>query len=219
MERRQSPSPAILSAFGVPAGTDPEPLPGGQGESYRAGDLVLKPAGMPEEVAWLGDVLGRLPERDFRIARPVAATDGRWIVDGWAATSWVAGAHASGRWAEVFAAGDAFHAALDDVPRPDFLDRRADPWTVGDRVAWDELTWKPPAVLAPIAAPLLAARRPIDDLASQVIHGDLGGNVLFAQGLDPAIIDVAPYFRPVGFAAAVVAVDAIACERGGCLDP
>lgn len=47
-------------------------------------------------------------------------------------------------------------------------------------------------------------------LPSQVIHGDLPGNILFAPGKDPAVIDFSPYYRPVGFALAVVVVDAIA---------
>ena len=49
----------------------------------------------------------------------------------------------------------------------------------------------------PIAAP------------SQLIHGDLTENLLFVDGLAPAIIDVTPYFRPRGFAAAVVVGDAV----------
>ncbi len=44
---------------------------------------------------------------------------------------------------------------------------------------------------------------------SQLIHGDLSGNVLFAAGLPPAIIDFSPYWRPVAYASAVVAVDGV----------
>ena len=36
------------------------------------------------------------------------------------------------------------------------------------------------------------------------MHGDLTGNVLFAEGLPPAILDLSLYFRPPGFATAVV---------------
>src|SRR5579884_3666872 len=36
------------------------------------------------------------------------------------------------------------------------------------------------------------------------------GNVLFAEGLPPAVIDFSPYYRPAGFATAIVIVDAIA---------
>jgi uncharacterized protein (TIGR02569 family) len=55
---------------------------------------------------------------------------------------------------------------------------------------------------------LLHIRRPVN-LSSQVIHGDLTENVLFADSLEPAVIDVTPYWRPAGFAAAVVVADAV----------
>jgi hypothetical protein len=45
-------------------------------------------------------------------------------------------------------------------------------------------------------------------LEAQLIHGDLGGNVLFAEGEPPAVIDFSPYWRPAGLALAVAAVDA-----------
>ena len=83
-------------------------------------------------------------------------------------------------------------------------------------MAWGERD--PGSVLA--AAPgslseqlrsLLAARRPVR-LPRQLIHGDLGGNVLFADGEPPAVIDFSPYWRPAGLALAVAAVDALMWE-------
>ena len=59
---------------------------------------------------------------------------------------------------------------------------------------------------------LLEVRRPVT-LSSQLVHGDLSENVLFAEGQDPAVIDVTPYWRPVGFASAVVVADAILWHR------
>ena len=47
---------------------------------------------------------------------------------------------------------------------------------------------------------------------SQVIHGDLTGNVLFADPLPPAIIDVSAYWRPPEYATAIVVADAMAWE-------
>ena len=56
-----------------------------------------------------------------------------------------------------------------------------------------------------------AARRhaPSGHRPSQLIHGDLGGNVLFHDQLPPAIIDFSAYWRPVGFASAIVVADAL----------
>ncbi len=46
----------------------------------------------------------------------------------------------------------------------------------------------------------------------QVIHGDLTGNVLFADSLPPAVIDFVVYWRPAAYARAVVVADALAWE-------
>jgi len=42
--------------------------------------------------------------------------------------------------------------------------------------------------------------------------GDLTGNVLFSDGLPPAVIDFSPYWRPIAFASAVVVADALVWE-------
>lgn len=47
---------------------------------------------------------------------------------------------------------------------------------------------------------------------SQLVHGDLTGNVLFAEGLLPAVIDFSPYWRPIGYAAGIVVADALVWE-------
>ncbi len=186
-------------------------LPGGQGTSWRAGDLVLKPADQtPGELRWLAGVYSSVDEDGFRIARQQTATGGRVAVAGWSATQWVPGQHAERRWADIIGVGERYHAALRELPRPDFLDGRDNPWATGDKVAWGD---RPAADFAavPDLQRLLAARRPVD-APSQLIHGDLGGNVLFHDTLPPAVIDCAPYWRPAAFAAAIVVGDALVWE-------
>ena len=140
------------------------------------------------------------------------------VTGGWVAWQWLPGEPASWSgvspfWPRLIAASRAFHAALAGLPAPPWLGRDGSPWTVGDQVAWGERD--PGSVLA--AAPgslagqlrsLLAALRPVR-LPAQLIHGDLGGNVLFADGEPPAVIDFSPYWRPAGLALAVAAVDAL----------
>ena len=48
---------------------------------------------------------------------------------------------------------------------------------------------------------------------SQVVHGDLTGNVLFAPGLPPALIDLSLYWRSPSYAEGVVIADAL-CWQG-----
>jgi uncharacterized protein (TIGR02569 family) len=201
--------PAVVAAFG--RGADATPLPGGQGRSWVAGAMVLKPLELSlEELEWQADLLSRFSSTAVRVAPPRRALDGSLAVDGWTAWEYVTGKHAARRWFDVLRAGDAFHAALAREPRPAFLDRRTDPWSVGDRVAWGEL---PAADFADVThvERLAAAMRPLH-APSQLVHGDLGGNVLFADGLPPAVIDFSPYWRPVGFAAAIVVADALVWE-------
>jgi uncharacterized protein (TIGR02569 family) len=223
------PGPEVLASFG--ASTDPVSLPGGEGTAWRAGGVVLKPAGDPQVARWTADLYHELAIRrdpGFRVPRPLrtGAGDGGvgdWVAQdplagAWVAWQWLPGEPASWAgvsplWPRLIAASRAFHAALAGRPAPPWLGRDGSQWTTGDQVAWGERD--PGSVLAAAPAPLagqlrslLAALRPVR-LPAQLIHGDLGGNVLFAPGQPPAVIDFSPYWRPAGLALAVAAVDAL----------
>ncbi len=205
------PARTVLEAFGL-EGLEPFRLSGGEGRTWAVGDAVLKPiSGDEEEAASIAEVYADLPERGFRVPRPLRSADGRWVVDGWVAWTRVEGRHDfEGKWSEVIAVGERFHAQLQGIPRPAFLDNRRTPWDAGDRAAWGEI---PLALKSPELSRLVERLKPLlrpTKLPFQLIHGDLPGNVLFADPLPPAIIDFSPYWRPAGFALAVIVVDAIA---------
>jgi uncharacterized protein (TIGR02569 family) len=189
----------VLAAFG--AVSEPIPLAGGTGSSWRAGSLVLKPLDCAEhEIPWQAELFASIEQDGFRIASPLPD-----VVEGWTATSYLEGRHEHRRWREIIAVGQRFHAALAGVPRPDaIIDRRTNPWEIGDRVAWGERGYDG-------IDDLLAALEPVD-AASQLMHGDLTGNVLFHDELPPAIIDFAPYWRPTEYATAIIATDAVLWE-------
>jgi uncharacterized protein (TIGR02569 family) len=200
--------PQVLAAFDVD-GDDVVPLDGGQGSSIRAGALVLKPYADELEVTWFAGLACRIVPDGFCLPAPVAALDGRWTVDGWAAVEHVHGvADPAGRWQQVVAAGRAFHAAVSQEPEPAHLAAREHRWAVADRVAWGEQEIPVGALSQPLLDRLERLRRPVD-LPNQLVHGDLSGNVLLDGGASPAIIDVSPYWRPAAYADAVVAVDAL----------
>lgn len=203
----------MLAAFGVPDA--PQPLPGGQGASWVTGGIVLKRDGAAAFQQWLGTELAALPRHGFRLADAVPTIDGRWVCDGWSATRWVAGTvpdhTAEPRWREVLQAGRAFHRATSRLPKPDFLDRRTDWWAVADRLAWTDAVPDVVPELAPVARRLHAALAPLGE--PQIVHADLAGNVLLADGLPPAIIDVSPYWRPPAYAEGIVVADAL-CWHG-----
>ena len=126
------PAPAhVLDLFAVPG--PGEPVPGGQGHSVRAGDLVLSPDRDPQVSAWLNPVLARLAvrlderpgrrPRDIRIAMPVPARNGEWVVDGWGASRYEPGTTACRDVEVLVATGRVLHAELDSVVRrrPDVL--------------------------------------------------------------------------------------------------
>ena len=205
------PPPRVLAAFGVTA--EPQPLAGGQGTAWRAGDLVLKPLERSmslEELEWQGELLDAIRCDGFRVSRLRRAGDGSALVDGWCAWEFVAGEHRERTWAEAIRVGERFHAALAGAPRPALIDRRTDHWAVGDRVAWGELPADDFASAKHVPR-LVAALRPVAG-TSQLVHGDLTGNVLHADGLPPAVIDFSPYWRPPPFATAIVVCDALVWE-------
>jgi len=206
-EPKLPPPTAVLRAFGLHE--KPEPAAGGQQRTWMVGDVFLKPVDDVDEATWASAVLSGIKAASFRIARPVRARDGRWVVDGWSASRRVEGVPAT-RLDVVLHAGRAFSAALAAVPRPDFLGRRRHRWAVADRVAWGEEAFTPSPPLAARYKALLSLRQagePPGSSGWQVVHGDLSGNVLTAPGQPPAVIDFAPEWRPAAYAEAIVLVD------------
>jgi uncharacterized protein (TIGR02569 family) len=211
----QGPGPPtrVVEAFGLAGAA--ERLPGGQGGTWRLGEAVLKPSQGEDFVRWVSHLLARLDgRRDFRVSPPLRARDGSWSVAGWTAWRHQPGAHQPGRWLDIVRVGDIFHESIQEETLPAFLSGRTDRWAVADHFAWGELPLPPAIRRNGLVQELVAAQRPV--LArSQLVHGDLGGNVLFHPQLPPLVIDVSPYWRPLRFAAAVVAVDALVCEGAG----
>ena len=209
---------SVMRAFGLSG--SPVVLRGGQGQAIRIGDVVVKPCDDVREMQGLLPVLDTLREDGFRIAPPVSARDGRWVVDGWVASRLIAGtAGLVGREAEAVDACRALHAALRDAyphaDPPDWLTHRADVWQQAMALAWGE-TDAGDLLRGEAAREVTALQqrlRPVDDLPPQITHGDpCGDNVLFADGLPPAIIDMPPYWRAAGYAIAVILADAVAWE-------
>lgn len=201
-DAEKAPPEAVTRAFGLRA----RPR-WWEGRTWVAGDVFLKPVDDVEEARWTCEVLSRVDEDGFRVARPVAASDGSWVVEGWVASRRVVGSPAPGGSESVLKAARAFHAALREVPKPPCLTRRRHRWATADRVAWGEEPYAPSSWLEPRFSLLKSWACPVT-LEPQIIHGDLSGNVLVAPGLLPAVIDFSPYWRPAAYAEAIIAVDA-----------
>lgn len=207
------PAPDIVRAFGV-SGVGLTPLRGGQGRTWSDGRVVLKPVDNPAEHVWVAEVCAAWVHHDVvRVPRPLRSLDGAWVHGGWAAHEWAAGRDASmaADSAEIRQAGEDFHRLVSGLERPGFLDDRDDPWAHGDRVAWEGAEPEGDPVTRALVRRIRSAFEPVAS-PPQVLHGDIGGNVLLADGLPPAVIDWPPYFRPAGFALAVTATDAVCWE-------
>ncbi|GAB3449645.1 TIGR02569 family protein [Phycicoccus ginsengisoli] len=213
----------VLDLFAVPG--DVRPVPGGQGRSLVAGDLVLSPGRDAQTAGWLNPVLAPLAVRldlervsgraAVRVAMPIPARDGSWVVDGWGASRYEPDTSACHDPALLAATGRLLHARLDESVRirPTQLDTRTDRWAVADRLAWGpagELDAAARRTGSPLVRWLAAERDTVDLGPDQLVHGDLAGNVLLDASGTPVVIDLAPYWRPARWAEALCLLDAVA---------
>ncbi|RYP88683.1 TIGR02569 family protein [Nocardioides guangzhouensis] len=210
--RRRGPTRRAVRAVGA-RGEDLRRLPGGSGHVWTDGRLVLKPVGCVPEHTWVCEVYAAWRSTDVRVPEPVAPDApgaAGWSVDGWGAHVLLPGwdTEPLAEVERVREAGDAFHDAVRDLPRPAFPDDRDDPWAYGDRLAWEDAEPDAdPATLA-VVERLRAHLAPVP-APDQAVHGDLLPNVLVHDRLPPAVIDWPPYFRPAATALAIAATDAV----------
>lgn len=201
----------VLRAFGS-VGT-PAKMPGGEGRSYRVGHLVFKPVLDPLRYEWVGDILSRIESKRLRVSRPQLSLQGSFTYSGWAASTYEPGEELHGRWADKLQAGRDFHAAVEDLS-PTALPPGQDRWTIAHKIAWGE-TGLPQAVNPATRHNLqriFNKYQPVE-VSNQVVHSDLCGNILFADGLPPLVVDFSPAYRPPEYSEAILVADAIAWEN------
>lgn len=220
-----------MAAFGLKSGS-PEPLADGWDGGWRCGEIVLSQIADHARAAWSAKIRENLFVDGLRLARPVRSTDGRYVVAGWRADTFVEGSPEP-RHDEVISAAVRLHEATANIERPRFITQApVPPWTdtdvftAADRAAWDELVLNKMPLGAPevddslhrqeakeLLGHLAALRKPVHS-PSQLVHGDLYGTVLFSGSAAPGITDITPYWRPPAWAAGVVVVDALSWGDG-----
>jgi len=176
------------------------------------GPVVLKRVHDVGDAEWTQATLAEIEQDGFRVASPIAAVTGRWVLDQWSANEFIADLRpAAPRWDVVIESGLRFGEAAERA-RPagsDALDARTHRWAVADRVAWSEAE----VLLSPEAARVLDQLAqlvaPDDEPERHFVHGDLSGNVFLDAARRPVILDVSPYLRPRRWAAAIVVADAV----------
>jgi uncharacterized protein (TIGR02569 family) len=216
----------VLSAFGL-SGVGPIALGAAWEGGWRCGEVVLSMVAENARAAWSARVRETLFVDGVRLARPVRSTDGRYVVSGWRADTFVAG-QPEPRHDEVVSAAVRLHEATGKLERPRFLTQGPTaPWAdvdvfiAADRAAWEERPLQSVPATARAASPTADSQRSVElinQLATlrrptkspnQLVDGDLYGTVLFAGAAAPGITDITPYWRPASWAAGVVVVDAL----------
>lgn len=199
----------VLESFGI-HGT-PKALLGGQGTTFRVGDIVFKPTHNEVETIWVIEVLSGIVDVGVRVPNYLSSDVGDVLVDGWMAYEFLPGEIVKGNWEEKRMALERFHNALKNVPPPPFFLNRDDPWALADFMSWGEIPIACHVRLESAVERLVGCLQPIE-VTNQIIQGD-PDNILFQEGLPPAIIDFCPYWRPSEFAFAVLVVDKLVWEK------
>ncbi|MBY6365939.1 TIGR02569 family protein [Rhodococcoides corynebacterioides] len=216
----------VIGTFGL-RGVDPVPLGDDWDGGWRLGDVVLSPVADHARGAWSAKVRETLEVEGVRLARPVRSTDGRYVVSGWRADTYIEGAPEP-RHDEVVSLATRLHVATSALEKPRFLTQPpVAPWSdvdvfvAADRAAWEPVPFRsaraggaveptsPDGVRSvELIGRLATLRRPVHE-PDQLVHGDLFGTVLFDGARAPGLTDITPYWRPAAWAAAVVVVDAV----------
>ena len=115
----ETPPEHVLVAFGW-GDVPPTPLGAAWEGGWRCGEVVLSVVADHARAAWSAKVRETLFVDGVRLARPVRSTDGRYVVSGWRADTFVAGA-SEPRHDEVVSVAVRLHEATAKLDRPRFL--------------------------------------------------------------------------------------------------
>lgn len=223
---------AVLIAFGIDPGLPLKTLSGGSLDCYLVGsEVVLRPSEDDEESEQIAQIMNELDQvkskdAQYRISRPIplAADPLRYVHGGWTAWSFVSGHGRNGNesWDETLRTSRAFHNDLGKInmSKPEFLDRRMDGFRQADLVAWGEKHLEDftvttnQAVTSRITEPLRQLeelkRSFNSEIPSQLVHGDIYGNMLFEDdGQPPGIIDLTFFWRPAKTGDAIAVADGL----------
>lgn len=191
--------------------TQAENLAGGQNESVKVGEVVLKPIHDQAEYLWVSEVLNSIDFGDLRIIKPLKSSLGNYIEDSFGATPYFKNSYHSYNLKENIRVCRQLNECLKNVPKPPSLfENLNNPWKKSQFLAWFEVI---PNGLPEEVIFLLNCRKSID-LPHQLVHVDLANNILVDNQNQVAIIDFTPGFYPKQYAEALLIIDTIAWYQG-----
>ncbi|MCZ9309210.1 TIGR02569 family protein [Corynebacterium uberis] len=198
----------IFHADGAPGSA--VPLGAAWDYGWRRGGIVLSRALGPH-TAWSARVREGLSPRGVSVARPVRATDGRYVAGGWKATVFAPGEPAA-RVDETAAAALRLADALAEVSeRPD--QGSSDVFSLADQAAWSAtLTQVDQNLEDGLDRDLIAVLRQARTAVSgpvQVGHADMLATTIYAGDAAPVVTDLVGVVHPHGYTAAQVIADGL----------
>lgn len=172
---------------------------------WRIGAVAYSRVLSPVAAAWSARIRTRLKVPGLRVARPIYSTDGRFVVAGWRADSWVQGV-LSRRIDETVAAALRLDSVLagHSIPEHALLapEECTDPYSRADRLAAQTTLHPQDDVAVHRALTAIPA-------AAQLCHADMLGTTIYSGANPPVLTDVVATARPRGYTAALAMVDGL----------
>ena len=188
-------------------------LLGGQGSAYRSGNIILKPTNDKVESEELANLVSSVvSSRELRIPRPIKSINNNWIEENYVAWEFLEGKEIGLRYEQKIQICEEFSQIFKNIGKPSFIELRNDPWSIADRVTWEEKNKQYDARFQKMINQIKSKLKPIR-LNSQIIHGDIARNIIFSKEYAPGVIDLTIYWRPKDYAKALLIVDAITWEN------
>jgi len=190
-------------------------LEGGSGHAYRFGDVVIKQVLDTEESKWSSELLNKIPiSSEILIAKPVKAKSGSWVIENWAATTYIKSAHIKNNWQDRLNASRKFHALLKNYAWNVALRPKRHRFSYANSIVWGDISFENMfnGKIGAYIKQIFSFFKHIN-CNNQIIHSDLCGNTLFTENKIPVIIDFSPAFRPTAYAEAIIVCDGIAWEN------
>ncbi len=187
------------------------PLKGGQNNSYRFGDIIIKKNdGDNVNYEVTAKILNEIESPHYRVAKPIPSQNGRYIERGYIATHFEQGYHNSERIEETISLSKIFHKDLEKFDISLYKKSNTQ-WAIAMDILFRnrEIPIYADENNLDICNEMLSILPPTHD-PLQIIHADIGGNVLFHDTLPPCIIDFSPNIAPAKMAEAIIISDAVA---------
>lgn len=187
-----------------------EKLSGGQEESFKSNNIVIKPIYEVEKYLWHANELEKIDFNEIQYSKPVKSKNGNYIEDLHCATSFIEGDFHEGKIKEKIQAANKFNCLIKDIQKPKDFNKWISPWTKAQDIAWDKckIPKETPKIIKEVLEELNLLKKDIN-LKDQLIHCDYAGNILFNEK-GPIIIDFSPGYYPPEYSIACLIVDSIA---------